>query len=113
MTQDDKALIRKFWDWHKKRVSRTNSTFDLDYYELVEDLLQIAERHANQNVILRKRYENENAQLIKSNRELIEENTKLHEMHTLLLSKMQEIVQDNIRLTNYANSKTKEGTTTE
>ena len=114
MKAEDKALIQKFWKWHKTRVSRSNSTFDLDYYELVEDLLKIAEIHANQNVIWRKRFQDENTRLLLRNKELMDENIKLMEEQTVLLQTMMSINQENQRLTNeYVNSKAEKGTTKE
>ncbi len=114
MKPEDKALIQKFWKWHKTRVSRSDSIFDLDYYELVEDLLKISENHANQNVIWRKRFEDENTRLLIRNKELMEENLKLMEEQTKLLELMLRINQENQRLTNeYVNSKTEKGVTKE
>ncbi|MFY7829616.1 MAG: hypothetical protein ACOVQ4_20960 [Flectobacillus sp.] len=61
---EDRALIRKFWRWHKVRVDKANTKYDLDYLEKVEDMILMCESYYKAEYVQRKALEKENQILL-------------------------------------------------
>jgi hypothetical protein len=68
LTIDERrALKAKFDFWHKKRVESATSKYDLDYYELVEELIESIVQLNDENYDNSIRLHNEKMNLIKEN----------------------------------------------
>lgn len=59
-------LRDKFWAWHSKRV-QTATIYDLNYFELVESLIQVYQDLVIDNYVSAQNYARENAKLIQEN----------------------------------------------
>ncbi len=94
MTQDEKELLKKFWKWHKTRVNKADKLFDLDYYEVVEDVINMAQAYAVENYKWRKRFEQENLILLLRIRELQEEIEKNHENFHGLIKFLEKLLKE-------------------
>lgn len=94
MTKDEKALLQKFWNWHKTRVNKSEKLFDLDYYEIVEDVINMAQGYAIENYKWRKRFEQENIILLLRIRELQEENNKINEQQFGLVKFLEKLLKE-------------------
>jgi hypothetical protein len=92
MNQKEKELVKKFWIWHTARVNKSNSNYDLDYYEIVEDLLQIVAEHEKKQYVIRKKVERENLDLIIQIRTLQEEYQNVMQHQLKLIETMQKIL---------------------
>lgn len=61
---EDRTLIKKFWRWHKTRVGKASTSYDLDYLEMVEDMILTCESYYKNEYIRRKALEKENQILL-------------------------------------------------
>jgi len=109
MKAEEKELLKKFWKWHKTRVNKSDKLFDLDYYELVEDVIKLAENYAIENYRWRKRFEEENLILLLRIQELQEENNKINEQQFGLIKFLEKLLKE--KKANEFNSKGKETAT--
>lgn len=71
LTLEERRSLKNKWQaWHKKRVEESTKIYDLEYYELVEELVDSLIQLNDENYDNAIRLHNEKMQLIRENQAL-------------------------------------------